>query len=195
MSRGRQSLFVYTGILAVLVTMSGCSSKVPAPKSFKKFNATDGSFSCLYPADWEVEGGAAKDNSFGWGRFTMGSAQIKVSADLAGSLMGDIAKAGQSTLGEAAESPVASVHNFGRKKMNDDFDDYKEKKAKVITAELGEGRQSDFTAAGSLGAKIRGSRTTLLSNDRLIKIICQCPQSEWKTLKPAFEKVVKSVGR
>ena len=90
---------------------------------------------------------------------------------------------------------MANIHETSKKNVADDFDGYKEKEPKSIKAKLGEARQAEFTANGSMGSKLRGIRTTMLSNDRRITVVCYCPSSEWKTLKPAFNKVVDSVGR
>jgi hypothetical protein len=188
-------VWILVGLSSAILLSAGCSQSIEAPKSFQKFQAKDGSFSCLAPDGWDISTGGRSDNTYGWGKFAKGSAEIKITADVAGSLMADIQRGGNRDE-NSQEEAVASVHEMNRKNVAEDFDQYKEKPAKKITnAQLGEGRQGDFTAAGSMGSTIRGSRTTLLSNDRRITIICQCPSSQWKTLKPAFTKVIASVGR
>ena len=83
------------GLFAVSLVIAGCEGPVPAPTTFKQFLAKDGSFSCDYPADWDVEGGGRSDNTYAWGKFSQGGALIKVTADVTGSLMADIQKSAQ----------------------------------------------------------------------------------------------------
>jgi len=37
-------------------------------------------------------------------------------------------------------------------------------------------------------------RATVLSRDKRVRIVCQCPEAEWQTLKPVFDKVIESVA-
>jgi hypothetical protein len=176
-----------------LMQVAGCGERLAAPKAFVTYHDKEGAFSCLYPEGWEKEGGGRSDYS--WAKFSKGSAQIKISADFAGSVLADIAKStsGPFGSGDDSEPPVAKIHEMMKKNMADEFSNYREKAAKPITTALGEGRQSEFTASGSFNMRLRGTRTTLLSNDRRITVICSCPATDWRTLKSAFDKVVKSV--
>jgi len=123
----------------------------------------------------------------------MGGAEIRVEADFAGSLFGDIAKAGGG-FGGNSEPPVARVHPMGTKAMKDEFSNYQEKEAKGFQSKgMSEGRQSMFTADQTFGGKTFGYRATLLTGDRRITVITTCPADNWKTLKPAFEKVIASL--
>jgi hypothetical protein len=46
-----------------------------------------------------------------------------------------------------------------------------------------------------MGGKVYGYRATFLGGDRRIEVICSCPSTNWKTLKPAFEKVIAGLRR
>ncbi|HEV3164772.1 MAG TPA: hypothetical protein VGZ22_12155, partial [Isosphaeraceae bacterium] len=165
----------------------GCGAeKVAAPKAYKTFASKDGSFTCKYPEGWEAEGGSGRGD-FAWAKFRKGPVEIKVTADFAGSLVADIAKAGQSQSGSnrPEDQPVAVVHERKKKGMNDDFTNYREKAPRVANTGLGEARTSEFTASGSFGTKIRGYRATALTNDKSVMIVCQCPNTDWKRLRPA----------
>jgi hypothetical protein len=91
------------------------------------------------------------------------------------------------------EPPVAHVHETGEAKFAEGFSNYKEQEPRAVQSYLGEGRISEFTAAGSLGRKLHGYRATFLSRDRRITAMCSCPVSEWETLRPAFDKVIASL--
>ena len=121
-------------------------------------------------------------------------AQISVNSDLAGSLFADIEKSRGG--GADEEPPVARIHPKGIKAASEEFTNYKERDAKVCKSKsLGEGRKAIFVADGSFGAKVYGYRATFLSNDKRITVLCQCPAADWKTLRPAFDTVIESLGR
>jgi hypothetical protein len=181
-------------LLFSVLAIAGCGGAVPAPKAFVAYHSADGRFSCDYPKGWEVEKGAGKpDAPYSYAKFTMGNAEIRVDADFAGSLFGDMAKAAGAMSGDP-EAPAARVHPLGERHMKEEFSNYQEKEAKAFKSKgLGEGRRSIFTADQTLGGKTYGYRATLLSGDRRITVICTCPAGNWKALKPAFEKVIDSL--
>jgi hypothetical protein len=177
-----------------MLAFSGCGEAVPAPKEFVTYHSTDGRFDCDCPVGWETDGGGKPESPNCWAKFTKGSAEVDVNADLAGSLFGDIAKAGGAGLGGDAEPPVARVHPMGVRQMKEDYTNYQERDAvKFQSKGLGEGRRSIFIADQTLGGKIYGYRATLLSGDRRISVICKCPATNWKELKPAFERITASL--
>ena len=109
----------------------------------------------------------------------LGNAEIRVDADFAGSLFGDIAKAGAGTLGGDAEAPVAKVHPLGIRHMKDEFSNYQEREAKSFQSKgFGEGGRSIFIADQALGGKTYGYRATLLSGDRRITVITHVPRHQ-----------------
>lgn len=184
------------GMLLGLLAVPGCGGAVPAPTAFATYNSPCGRFSCEYPKGWGVEGGGKPESPTSSAKFTMGNAEILVSTDLAGSLMGDIAKSSGSMYGGDAEPPVAKVHPMGERYMKDEFNNYQEREPKVFQSKgLGEGRRSTFIASKALSGKVYGYRATLLSGDRRITVVCDCPATNWQVLKPAFEQVVASISR
>ena len=151
--------------LAVLVLglpgVFGCGGAVPAPKEFVTYHSTDGRFDCDCPKGWETDGGGKPDSPNCWAKLTSGNALIDISADFAGSLLGDIAKAGAGGggLGQPVEAPVARVHPMGQRAMKEEFSNYAEKDAVAFKSKgFGEGRRSIFTADKSLGGKVFGLR-------------------------------------
>jgi hypothetical protein len=141
-----------------LASLAGCGGgNVPAPTAYKQYDNKDSEWNCEYPADWNVKGGGKKNH---YGTFTKGSAKIKVSTDLTGSLFGDMAAAagaGKNPL-ELTEkdAPVHKVHIDPRnvKEMQDEFSDYKEIGDVIVyRCTLGDARKSEFTAAGGWGGR------------------------------------------
>ena len=174
--------------------LTGCGGTVPAPTAFVQYNSPDGRFSCDYPKGWEAAGGGKPDKPISWAKFTAGNAEIRVDADFAGSLFGDIAKAGSAMSGDD-EPPAAKVHPMGVRHMKDEFgESYQEREAKPFKSKgFGEGRKSIFIANGSFGSKTYGYRATLLSGERRMTIITMCPAANWQALKPAFDTVIASL--
>src|SRR5688500_8070273 len=80
---------VVTVSALLLFSTVGCGGKITAPKSYKRWNAKDGSFSVDYPADWKAEGGGKQ--GIQWAEFTHGNAQIRINLDVSSSLVSDIA--------------------------------------------------------------------------------------------------------
>lgn len=179
---------------AIAIAMSGCGGgQVPAPKSFAKFDAPDGTFSVEYPEGWEAKGGAPSGSGYSWAKFTKGNAQIKVDTGQAGSLLGDISKSTQTAHGHTPDPDeiVKEIHEFERDGFADDYSSFKEQlPVTVPTAGMGPAVCSIFFADSVMGV-----RATALGHNHRIRIVCTCPPSNWKILRPAFEKVVASLKR
>ena len=192
-----RSFFALALILSLSTAVLGCGGHVPAPKEYVTYHSTDGRFDCDCPKGWETDGDGKPDSPNCWAKLTSGNAIINVTADFAGSLFGDIAKAGAGGgFGQPVEAPVARVHPMGQRAMKEEFNNYQERDAVAFQSKgLGEGRRSIFVADQSLGGKVYGYRATLLSGDRRITIVCSCPATNWKELKPAFERVTASLRR
>jgi hypothetical protein len=178
-------------LVAVTGSLCGCSSEpVPAPASYDAYRASTGAFKCLYPSGWQVTGGG-RENFYGV-RFEMGGAAITVKADLAGSLLGDIASPfGAGTGGGLSKEEM--VHELGLKRAEEEIPGYQEMPAQKIKVPLGRGARSEFTASDIFGRKTHGYRVTVLGTQKRITVLCTCPEAEWATLKPAFDKVVESL--
>ncbi len=181
-----------------VLAMAGCGSPpVPSPTAFGNFNSKDGTFQCEYPEDWEAKGGGRKGPT--WAKFTHGSAEIKVTADVAGSVLGDIAGGGSRI--EDVElppelQPVAKVHEFGKNQAEESDRSYTEVgEPQVVDNRLGPSRYSEFTTSGTFGGSIRGYRATILARDKRVVVYCTCSDSDWTTLQPAFVQVLTSFKR
>jgi hypothetical protein len=197
--RSRFSLFS-EGIIAVvagLSILSGCGGESAAvPNSYQTYNHKDGSFKLVYPAGWEIESGGK--GPLARAKFTSGDALISVSTSVAGSLKGDIAQSTGvmpgGTEGAADRQPVAQVHESEKKGFEED-ESVTEKPPEAVNTGLGDGRKSEYTGSKTFGGDIHGYRATTLSRDLEIRIICECSESQWKDLKPVFDKVIESVAQ
>lgn len=180
--------------------LAGCGAPASAPTSFVTYKATDQSFKIDHPEGWNVEGGGAQGSNYYRAKFSQGSAMIDISADIKGSLIGDIAKS-QNTMGGIDEqeaedlAAVAQVHEMGKAEIAELFGKYQESAPAKVQTAFGDSRISGFSAASTLGGYLVGYRLTALGSQRRILVITYCSAKDWNTLRPAFEKSLASMGQ
>ena len=181
--------------LGAVLAIGGCGGPAVVPTSYNTFNSKDGSFQIQYPAGWEADSGDR--SGYAWAKFTSGSAEISVDANIAGSVIGDLSKSSGISLGIEVDhedrTPVASVHAHEKQQFEDSAG-VKEEKPVVVKTGFPDARKSEFSGTKTFGGTIRGYRVTALSADKRIRVVCQCPESEWEALKPAFNKAIESVS-
>ncbi len=161
------------------------------------FSPKDNAFKLRYPPGWEPDTGSRPDNTYSWGSFSKGAAKIEVHADIKGSLLSGSDSARQQEEGSET-APVHIAHEQYKRTAAEGFSDYSESKPIVFKgARIGEGRISEFTASGGtlFKSKLRGYHVTLLTNDRRVSILCQCPDKEFAKFKPTFLAVCRSLSR
>ena len=187
---------VLISVVGALLVTCGCGGRAIVPASFETFNSKDGSFKVQYPAKWEADGGGR--SGYYWAKFSSGNASITVDTSAAGSLIADIAKMGMVRGGSMVTPedlvPVAVVHETERQGF-EESGSVKEQKPAVALTGFGDSRKSEYTGKTTFGGSIHGYRVTALSSEKRIRVVCQCPESEWAALKPAFDKVIESVTR
>jgi hypothetical protein len=214
-------IFLPLGTLATLITLVGAlvlrpKEVVAAPTGFAPYIASDRSFKCDAPQGWEtisVDSHAV----MGGALFKKGPAKIDITSDLAGSLMGDIAIAsdrqaqgmedmlkgmpnmpGMPEIPAALRKPpVEKLHEAEGKSMKKTYPGYEEQPMQVlkVPAGMGDGRYSEFTVKGTLMSPSQhGYRVTILPTERRLTVLCICPERNWPALKPAFERVITSLG-
>jgi hypothetical protein len=180
----------------------GCGSKMEAPTTYERWVDEDGAFSIDYPADWSAEGGGK--NGVKWAEFSNGTALIKLDFDTTSSIIGDIAgsqnqgaRFGDEPLPPEIEmklAPVHKAHEFNKDRTALLYSDFQETAAEKYTSGLGDSRKSEFVSSSLMGS-VRGYRSTALTINQAVIVVCSCSASDWETLKPAFDKILASLGR
>ncbi len=161
-----------------------------------EFSPKDGAFRLRHPPGWKSDTGSRPDNMYSWATFTRGSAKIRVTADTQGSLISGSDSARPHEEGSEL-APVHRAHEHHKRAVSEEYSNYNEGAPALFKgSQLGEGRIAAFTAtSGLLGSKVRGYRTTLLTNDRRVTILCESPAKDFETLKPTFLAVCRSLAR
>jgi hypothetical protein len=193
----------WVAAVVVSLVVAGCGGKVPAPTSYTTWNATDGTFSIQYPEGWTAKGGGK--NGVQWAEFSQGSAKIRIDVSTVSSLFADISRSIGTAAGindpfsgvsdEVAEklAPVAAAHASYQKNSPVDLAGYKEQEPVAYRSGLGDCRKSEFVARSGLTTRLRGYRATGLTANKGVHVLCQCTDGNWKTLQPAFDKILESM--
>lgn len=162
----------------------------------------DTAFACRYPTGWTARDGSRPDNTYSWAEFTHDNAKIRIDADVKGSLIADIANPFGGSPDDFGEPPVAAAHDENQRAVATQYDTYEEGPARPLNGtSLGEGRIAEYTAKpsgfniGFSDPTLHGYRATLLTNNRRVTILAECPERDWDQLRPTFEAVIASVGR
>jgi hypothetical protein len=186
----------FSSALLCLV-LSGCgSAPAVAPTAFVEYNASDGTFALEYPEEWSEDGGGKHGPV--WAKFKAGAAEIRVNGDVVGSLLGDIA--GNTAPNQDEVSPelqaVHKVHEMGAEDAAAEFSGYEEIGEPVeLIVPLGPARKSEFKSTAAFGSGLHGYRVTILGKDKRVVVFTVCPESDWATLQPAYDHVLKSLKR
>ncbi|GAB4461685.1 MAG: hypothetical protein OHK0029_27370 [Armatimonadaceae bacterium] len=197
------------GIIVVLI-IGQKPQQTEAPAKLVPYTAPDKAFACILPESrkrTESAGGGIQSGV----RADAGRSRIKVSADLSGSLMADIAKAQDAQVQNMTDmlpqgmqppptqrkSPVEKMHIAFRKNMEESWDEYAEVGSSQFQSAFGESHVTEWTGKKKslIGAgDTHGLRVTMLSGERRITVLCYCSESDWKALRPTFSKVIKSIA-
>jgi hypothetical protein len=186
--------------LGGLLLAAGCSGRATAPTSFETFNARDGTVQCQVPSGWDRSGGPGGSKGFLGCRFQEGGATIRIEASLVGSLFGDMARAGSNSMGidpdeiDPELTPVGVAHTLSIERVTEDLGELDIKSTETVRTGLGDTRISEFTYSGTFGAESHGYLATALGRQKGVRVTCTCPEKDWKTLKPAFDKVLGSLA-
>lgn len=95
---------------------------------------------------------------------------------------------------ELGTAPVGEVHEHRKKGVAESMRNYEESAPQKLDHGLGDALIAEFSAKPMFGEAIRGYHTTILHEFHQFTIVSRCTQSEWETLKPAFEHVISTLA-
>jgi hypothetical protein len=183
---------IVVAVLAILLWSRFGPEKMTAPEQYVIYNTPEDVFHVSLPKDWNFQYGGKKD--LYWVSAEKGSAKIKVYESLVGSLIGDIAGAGNPDPNGPDELlPVSRVHEFKQKLVAGEYSSYHEDPPETVQTGFGKSRRSMFNGRADM-QKLRGYRTTAIGALTQVSVICTCSPKDWDALEPAFTKITESVG-
>jgi hypothetical protein len=181
-------------LVIVLIALRSGKDKLVPTTEYEGYDSPEDVFHIDFPKGWQVQGGGGRKNYY-WASAERGSASIKISESLVGSLVGDIAGAATPDPNVSDELlPVSKVHELKKLQMPDEFDKYQEQPAVTVKTKYGKVRRSEFTATKGLGSKIRGYRATGLGVLTQLTIVCYCSTGDWDIAEPAFARSIESLS-
>ncbi len=220
-SPARTGLFLAVGLVllaALFLAAKRGGERLAAPASFLSYLAPDKSFVCDAPAGWERHEAGVEGSEVAGVLFQQGAAKVEITSDQSSGATADMinaANAQQQQMREDMQSnaqanpalaqslptpppPVSAVEQLHRGEAAEyaaRYADYAEKPIHAFQSQLGDARLSEWTGRGSMGTRLHGYRVTMLGRDKRIRLNCRCPEGDWKTLQPAFVRVIHSVAQ
>ncbi len=203
---GRRSLWLGLGLAVAVVIGIAAFLLAPkhgaAPASWGTYTAQDKSFSCAAPQGWETTPSdkaqqmTGKDSTTGGVLFRSGSATIDITTDTVATLVGYDVMHNNADPQTLTGSKAGVLHKQWRIATSAIHKGYHETKVTDFEQKMGDARLSEWTANGNvfgLGGRVHGYRASLVGGSTTAVVVCQCLESDWPALKPAFLHVIASV--
>ena len=190
---------VLAGLLGALYLLTPKPALVPT--AFTAYAAPDKSFGCAAPGGWSVTPAdkshqmAGSDSTTGGVLFASGSSSIDITTDTLATIVAAGLMAGQSDAALTG-SHAAALHKHWHTMVAAPHKGYAETQVGEFESAMGDARLAEWTARGNvlgLGGAQHGYRASLAGGSHTAEVVCQCPESEWTALKPAFLRVLASV--
>jgi len=174
--------------------IGGSASEVTAPEEYAVFRPIYGDFVCEYPPDWELDFGGGQDGIPSWAQMEKGNVKIRIEDSTAGTPAAGIDRAlDTGNERQRGEAPVGEVHQFRTERIADTMREYEEADPVPVEHEFGQLILSEFSSSPLFGEKIVGYHATLLEGYHQYTIVCRCAESQFETLKPAFDRIIDSI--
>jgi hypothetical protein len=187
-------LIGYSMFLPPAAVRVGSSGTSETPKEFVEVEFGQRDYQCECPKGWEVTSGGGKEGVPPWTKFKKGGAYVQIVDSVSGTPGATIDRALQTgTAIDRGIAPVDEVHEHRTKGVADSMRKYEESAQQKLDHKLGDALVAEFTAKPLFGGAIRGYHATVLHEFHQFTIVCLCRESEWETLKPAFEHVISTL--
>lgn len=203
---GKRGLWLGLGIAVAVVLGIAAFLLAPkhgaAPTSWTTFTAQDKSFSCAAPGGWETTPSdraqqmVGKDATTGGVLFRSGSATIDITTDTVATLVAYDVMHNNADPQTLTGSRAGVLHKQWKIATSAIHKGYQETKVADFEQKMGDARLSEWTANGNvfgLGGRVHGYRASLVGGSTTAVVVCQCLESDWPALKPAFQHVIASV--
>jgi len=203
---GKRGLWLGLGIAVAVVIGIAAFLLAPkhgtAPTAWTTFTAQDKSFSVAAPGGWETTPSdkaqqmVGKDSTTGGVLFQSGSATIDITTDTVATLVAYDVLHNNADPQTLTGSKAGVLHKQWKIATSAIHKGYQETKVSDFEQKMGDARLSEWTANGNvfgLGGRVHGYRASLVGGSTTAVVVCQCLDSDWPALKPAFLHVIASV--
>ena len=191
-----QFCFLTTMIVGMGIVLGCAPATIKAPENYTNYNSKDGTFAVDYPEGWDANGNGSRSSGQSWAEFKMGSIVIRIDASFADSVKAESFSNGMGAAllegisGELEdETPEAAMQAYWQEHYEDKFSKYKQEPGESIRTRLGPTFMNKFSAQSGF-SKIKGIRATTIARDRSVTFFAHCPQKQWDTFGPVFEKML-----
>ena len=127
--------------------------------------------------------------------FEQNSAKIDITTDNYATLVAYDVMTNNADPQSLTGSKAGVLHKQWRAKTAAEHKGYAETKVADFESPMGDARLSEWTARGNalgFGGAMHGYRASLAGGGKTAEVVCQCLESDWPTLKPAFQRVLAS---
>lgn len=182
----------------VVPTIVGCgSARVQVPEAFAKWNSKDGTFAMEYPENWDADGNGSRSRGIAWALFNDGPVRVRIDVSFADSLAigGQASRSNQ--FGDEFIEPVPPediIQEKHRSWFEENFSDFEEDEGESKRLQLGGARINRFSGKNGM-VKTKGIRATIMTNDRSVSYVAQCPASYWEDFEPVFVRMLDGMSR
>lgn len=203
--------------LALLLIFANQPLAVPIPGPLVRYTSSDKNISLMKPSNWKA---TSRSSQAVISEVTFVPAQnvnYKISADLSGSLMADLAKpiaptensfpdgvvpegmrdqSGAGPPPRPQKSALRTMHELDKRIYTKLYHEYEEGETKQTSIAGLEAMESGFTYKVSSTfstREISGVRITLLTSDRRVSILYSCPKVMKLVLFPVFDQMTQSL--
>ena len=128
--------------------------------------------------------------------FEQNSAKINITTDNYATLVAYDVMNNNADPQSLTGSKAGVLHKQWRAKTAAEHKGYAETKIADFGGQMGDARLSEWTARGNalgFGGAMHGYRASLAGGGKTVEVVCQCLDSDWPVLKPAFQRVLISI--
>ena len=196
--------------MIMLLAFSNQPLSVPMPSKLVEYSSPDKSISLLKPENWKISSRSAQAVSSELSLAPAQNVTYKITSDLAGSLMADVARpmtssgeglpAGIDPQLAAALAPQKSslqtLHELEKMHFSREYKNYEEGVTEPAQIAGTEALVTEFKFKDGSSFAMReivGKRVTLLTNERRISIVFTCPRVMKALLFPVFNQMTESI--
>jgi hypothetical protein len=203
------------GVICIVICISVVRQifppAVPAPGGFTTYTSVYKTFSIDQPNGWDMStfdnvtathddsslGAAPSNTDHGGVLFTNGTAKIDVTQGVIADSKANALLTGKGTGVDAlSQDPLGMIFDQNHVRADGHLRGYSEDRTTPYEATgFLNGKGATYSADGyrfSLGGPIKGYYVVFAGEDKTLAIVCECRASDWDTLNPVFQTVIKS---